>query len=298
MAWKGKTRGGLLGYKIFVSVLKTFGIKPAYLLLRIVSAYFLLFSPYAVNSIKKYFGEIHGKKGSDLWKSVYASFYVFGQTILDKIAIMSGMENKYTYDFNGEENLVELKNRGRGGVLVSAHLGNWDIAGFLLKRIGVKINVVMFEAEHEKIKNYLSKIMDTGNMNVIPIKSDLSHIISIRKALANNEIICIHGDRFVQGSRVAYKKFLGKKAYFPSGVFSIIDKFKVPYTFVYCVKGAPDSLHYKLSSTPVFEPDGTLDDIIENYIQVLEEKVSDYPNQWFNYYDFWSENTVGAAIDM
>ncbi|MCX2745387.1 lipid A biosynthesis acyltransferase [Mangrovivirga sp. M17] len=299
MAWKGKTRGGLLGYKIFISVLNTFGIKPAYWLLRVVAAYFVLFSPSAFRSIKKYYNQIHGVKGLKAYSAIYSNFYVFGQTILDKVAIMSGMKEKYSYDFVGEEYLIELKKKGRGGVLVSAHLGNWDIAGFLLKRIDVKINVVMFEAEHQKIKQYLSSIMDSGNMKVIPIKRDLSHIISIRKALANNEIICMHGDRFVQGSRVIQKDFMGEKAYFPTGVFSIIEKFKVPYTFVYCMKSSKDSLHYELSSTPVLDPlnKNGENEIINDYIKTLEGKLIQYPDQWFNYYDFWSKTATGAIIE-
>ena len=148
MSWKGKTRGGLLGYKIFVFVLNKLGLKVAYFLLRLVSVYFVFSAPKATKAIYQY--SILKAVGN-----VFANFYIFGQTILDKMAIMSGAVTDFTYDFDGEEHLHQLKSMGRGGMLISAHLGNWDIAGFLLKRIDVKINIVMFEAEHEQIKNYL-----------------------------------------------------------------------------------------------------------------------------------------------
>ena len=107
----------------------------------------------------------------------------------------------------------------------------------------------------------------------------------------------MHGDRFVEGSRVNQQSFMNRKAYFPTGVFSIAQKLNVPYTFVYCVKSKPDSKHYQLSSTPVKYPTGSALDILDDYVKSLEQKVKQFPNQWFNYYDFWSEDAKGAIIE-
>ena len=43
-AWQGKSKGNTLGYRIFVSVLKTAGVMPAYFMLRFVALYYFLFS--------------------------------------------------------------------------------------------------------------------------------------------------------------------------------------------------------------------------------------------------------------
>ena len=297
MSWKGKTRGGLLGYKIFIFVLNKLGLKAAYFLLRVVSVYFVFFALKASKAIYQYYRNIHQYSFFKAIGAVFSNFYIFGQTILDKTAIMSGAVSDFTYDFDGEEHLHQLKEMGRGGMLISAHLGNWDIAGFLLKRIDVKINIVMFEAEHARIKNYLDNIVENNNVNIIPIKEDLSHIILMKKAISDNEIICMHGDRFVQGSRVKQHDFMGKSAYFPTGVFSIVQKLKVPYTFVYCLKDKPDSKHYNLSSTTIQIPEGSTLNILDDYVKSLEEKLNQNQNQWFNYYDFWSDDALGAVIE-
>ncbi|MDH5365924.1 MAG: lipid A biosynthesis acyltransferase [Cyclobacteriaceae bacterium] len=297
MSWKGKTRGGLLGYKIFVLVLNQLGLKAAYFLLRLVSTYFVFFVPKASQAIYRYYKSIHYYSTFKAIRAVFTNYYIFGQTLLDKIAIMSGAVTDFSYDFDGEEHLHQLKAGGKGGMLISAHLGNWDIAGYLLKRIDVNINIVMFEAEHERIKNYLDNIVQNNNVNIIPIKGDMSHIILIKKAINNNEIICMHGDRFVKGSRVSKRKFMNNEAYFPTGVFSIAHKLKVPYTFVYCLKESPNSKHYKLSSTTIKNPSNSPLDILDDYVNSLEEKLKQFPNQWFNYFDFWSDEAEGAIIE-
>ena len=43
-SWQGKSRGTHLGYRIFVWILKSFGVQPAYFLLRFVAFYYFLFS--------------------------------------------------------------------------------------------------------------------------------------------------------------------------------------------------------------------------------------------------------------
>lgn len=295
-AWKGKTRGGLLGYKIFVFVLKKLGISAAYGLLRVVAAYFIPFAPAASRSSYHYFRNIHGYAPLKAWGAVYKNYFVFGQTLLDKVAIMAGMDKKYTYTFEGEEHLRELSKLKKGGFLISAHLGNWEIAGFLLKRLDLRINIVMFEAEHERIKEYLGTVMSNRHINVIPIKQDLSHIFLINKAIRNHEVICMHGDRFVKGSRVAQTKFMGEQAYFPLGPFTIAAKLGVPYTFVYAVKTS--TTHYHLSATPLFEANKRPHAILESYVQTLEEKVARYPLQWFNYYNFWSKDIQGGVFEQ
>lgn len=296
-SWKGKTRGGLLGYKIFVFLLKKSGIKAAYGLLRIVAAYFIVFAPTATTSIYRYFREIHQFGRIRACRAIYQNFYLLGQTLIDKVAIMANTGNKFSYTFKGENHLIGLNDLNKGGILISAHLGNWEIAGFLLKRINMRINIVMFEEEHEKIKNYLGKVMHPNKINIIPIKQDLSHIFQINNALRKKEVICMHGDRFVEGSRVDAVDFMGKKAYFPLGPFTIAAKLKVPYTFVYSVKGKNNQ--YNLSATPpVVGHNKKPQEILQEYVHSLEEKVKEYPLQWFNYYDFWSKNLKGGVYEQ
>ncbi|MFN6945328.1 MAG: lipid A biosynthesis acyltransferase [Cytophagaceae bacterium] len=292
--WKGKTRGGLLGYKIFIFILQKAGLKAAYALLKIVTAYFILFAPAATISIYRYFRDIHAFGRIRALVSVYKNFYVFGQGLIDKIAIISGIEKKFTYTYDGIEHLKGLKETG--GILISAHLGNWEIAGYMLKDVKIHINILMFEAEQEKIKGYLEKVMKNEYVNIIPIKQDMSHLFLISNALRNKEIICMHGDRFVADSRVQAVNFMEKKAYFPLGPFIMAAKLKVPFVFVYALKG--NNYHYNLSSTPaVIDPTLKPSDVLEKYVSYLEDKLRKYPFQWFNYYDFWSEDLKGGIIE-
>src|SRR4051794_28005896 len=111
-SWQGKSKGSPLGYRIFVWVLKNFGVLPAYFLLRSVVLHYLLFSYTSSKAIYYY---LHIRLGYNAVKSffkIYRNYYCFGQSIIDKIVMMAGIKNKFTFNFDGEDNLrkmVELK---------------------------------------------------------------------------------------------------------------------------------------------------------------------------------------------
>jgi predicted LPLAT superfamily acyltransferase len=290
--WQGRSRGTQLGYRIFVFVVKTFGVLPAYLLLRFVAFYYFLFSWNSSRHIYNYFRLRHRFSPIRSLFNLYANYFVFGQTILDKIVVMAGIENRYTYDFDGESHLHEIVRGGKGGILLSAHVGNWEAAGHLLKRLNARINVVMYDGEHEKIKQYMQEVTGGRNFNVIVIREDLSHVYAIGEALQKNELICLHADRFIDGSKTTEVNFLGAPARFPVGPFLLAATFDVPVSVVFAMKAG--NLHYHFYGSPLIRR--TADEnkrdftqrLLNYFVRDFEEKVREYPKQWFNYYNFWN----------
>jgi predicted LPLAT superfamily acyltransferase len=288
--WEGKSRGNKTGYKIFVWILKQGGVRPAYFLLRFVSLYFFFFS---FKSSKALFSFYSARMKFGLLRStfsIYKNYLQLGQSLIDKVALMSGIDNPFSFHFDGEEHLHNMVKQGKGGILISAHIGSWDIAGHLLKRLNTRINIVIFDGEHEQIKSYLESVTGARPVSLIVIKNDLSHIYEISDALKRNELICMHADRFLPGNKVKEQYFLGKPAKFPIGPFVLASTFRVPVSFVFAVKET--ALHYHFFATVGKEYSGlpkaeVMDAIMVDYVKEMERKAISYPDQWFNFYDFW-----------
>lgn len=291
-SWQGKSKGTTFGYSIFVAVIKKFGVRPAYVLLAVVTFYYFLFSFKTSKIIYSFYRQrLHYSGFSSLLK-LYKNYYRLGQTLIDKIAIMSGAAVNFTFNFDGEENLRNITALQKGGLLLSAHIGNWEIAGYLLKRLNTRINIVMFDGEHQKIKEYLKSVTGETTANIIVIKNDLSHVFEINEALKNNELVCMHADRFVEGNKTIETNFLGSPAKFPLGPFLLAAKFKVPVAFVFAVKES--AFHYHFFSTEAkdyaaYEKEEAITQMLKGFANAMEEKVKTYPEQWFNYYDFWKQ---------
>ncbi len=292
-SWKGKTRGGLAGYRFFIFLLKYPGLRFSYFFLRFVVLYFVLFVPKARKPIFYYFRSILGYSYLKSIKYIFKNFYKLGQVLLDKVALLAGFSSKFTFDFEGEDYLHEMA-ANEGGFLIGAHLGNWEIAGQLLERIDTKVHIVMVEAEHERIKALMDDVMTKKSMNIISIKDDLSHLFEIKNALQNNEIVAIHGDRFVEGSKTIEGKLLDREAKFPYGPFFLPMKYNKPVTFVSAIKKTDTHYHFYATKPIVYkgsrdkiENDIQLKNMLNDYTAEVERILHIAPEQWFNYYYFW-----------
>ena len=287
--WDGKSKGTVLGYKIFVFFMKKAGIKTAYFILYFVASYYFIFLKKSNQSIFYYFKERLGYSYVKSKLLVYKSYFTFGQTIIDKICITSGMRNKFTYEFDGLEILNKLLADKKGGVLISAHIGNFEIAEYFFSEIDVdfQINLVTSDLEHSAIKNYLNKISKVSKIKLIIIKDDLSHIFEINAALARNELVCFTGDRYFEGVKSLKAELLGEEANFPAGPFLIASRLKVPVVFVYVMK--EPNFHYHLYTSEAQVSHRDEKGLLKAYIDNLELMLKKYPLQWFNYFDFWSK---------
>jgi predicted LPLAT superfamily acyltransferase len=266
-------------------------LRPAYFLLYVVSFYYFIFSHKSNRFIYSYFRSIHNYTACKARRAVYRNYYIFGQILIDKVAIYSGLAEKFTFDLVDEKHLAAME---KGGFMISAHIGNWEMSGKKSDRIKKTMNLLMLDEEHRRIKDYLESVMEERNINVIPLKDDLSHLIAIRLALDRGELIAIHGDRFMEGMKTLTAKFMGKEARFPEGPFYLALRMNAPVSFAFAMKEG--SRHYHFYATPpkTYElPNGKriskedLMPVLLDYIEALEVILKKYPEQWFNYYAFW-----------
>lgn len=286
--WQGKSQASVTGYRIFGFFIKRLGVRAAYFILLFVAFYYFLFSPTSSRAILALYRQRLKLPALKAYQLLYANYFRFGQTLIDKFAVLAGQRDAFTFAFDGSEHLRDIVAGGRGGILLSAHAGNWEAAAQLLNRLNTPINIVMYDGEDARIRQYLKGAAEK-KFAVILIKNDLSHIFAINAALAAGELVCLLADRFLPGSPTLTEDFLGAPARFPEGPFLLALKFRVPVTFVFAFKET--ATHYQLSATPGRSYNGrqgdTVPAIARAFAATLEEKVRRYPSQWFNYYDFW-----------
>jgi predicted LPLAT superfamily acyltransferase len=295
--WSGKSKGGAFGYRFFITLIKFTSIRFTYFFIRIVAIHYLFFS--GKGPLKFYFGSIHGYGKAKTLRSIYQNYCLLGEVLVDKVAMLSGVKTGFTFCFEGEEHLHEMSHKGCGGVLIGAHMGNWEIAGQLLERIDTTVNIVMLEAEHERIRKILDEVLINRRFQVIPQKEDFSHLFMIDRAFRNNEFVVIHGDRFLEGANTVTVSFMGRSARFPTGPLYMASRHQVPVSFVYTMKDSATHYHFYATPGHVFPYPSKMktrkEDIrkmVESYVSSLEIIVRKYPLQWFNYYHFWEEEAI------
>jgi predicted LPLAT superfamily acyltransferase len=288
--WEGRSRGTRTGYSIFIWLLKHAGLHGGYALLRLVKLYYVYFVPQVTRPLRYLYEKRLGYSRRESSKLISRNITIFGQTLMDKIAVLAGLKTPLTFTHDGVQYIQQLVAEGKGGVLLSAHLGNWEVAGHLLKMVNSVINIVMYDGEEEAIKQMMGQFEQKRSFNVILIKDDLGHVYEISAALARNELICLHGDRYRPGQRTIVKKFLGEDAHFPAGPFILASKLRAPVCFVFAFKETDTHYHfYTEAPGKVYVGRGMegAENMTGDYLVHVERRLRQYPDQWFNYYDFW-----------
>lgn len=292
-SWKGKSRGGAFGHRFFIFLINKLGIRSAYAFLTLIVVYFIPFAPSATKASYSFFGKILGYSFPKTIKMLFLNYYRFGQILIDKVAVRSNSSDKYRYEFENYDRFLSVLNGNTGVIMIGAHVGNWEIGGTFFGEYASKINIVMFDAEYQKIKDVIDQNSEKPLYKVIPVSDqNFEHIYGIKEALENNEYICFQGDRFVSDNKSYEYDFFGKKAKFPAGPFYLAERYGVPVVFYFSIREKGMKYRFKFfvpdKSKNKDKKDGSRS-LAQQYVTVLENIVREYPEQWFNFYDFWNE---------
>lgn len=296
LKWDGKAKGSSLGNLIFVQIISLVGILPAYFLLFFVSWYYAFFDRKSIVALKEFRKRV-GFKSTHIWQ-LHRHFFSFGVALIDRVAFLLSKKQRFSYNLTNEKYLLDSLKLEKGVIILSGHVGNWEIAGnYLYDIFKLNINVVMMDNEQQNIKNIFKSATSKRRFKTILMRGNgIEYIIKIKEALNNNEVVCFHGDR-VLGSSGVKMPFLGKNADFPAGPFQIAAITEAPIIPFFLVKEG-----YKHYCTKVYKPllgkfiskekrNQEINSALKSYISILEDMARKYPYQWYNFYDFW-ENSI------
>ncbi|MDN3593969.1 lysophospholipid acyltransferase family protein [Zunongwangia endophytica] len=287
--WSGKSRGTLFTIRIYVFIIRTFGLYPAYFLLAFIAFYFFLFAPTSFKSIYYYFRRRHGYNSlKSIW-NIYKTYFEYGKVQLDRVLITGGAKERYKFKFDGISHIQNLQQQNKGGILLTAHIGNFNLAKhfFDQKHNNTVINLIISDFEHESIKNYMESVTGKSGVKLIVLKKDLSHIFKMNEALKNNELLVFAADRYMKEVKTWKADFLGATSQFPQGPFKLAVRNNISVLFVHIMRER--NYEYHFYARPYIPQKNTPKELLKAYLENLEKMVKKYPHQWYNFYDYWKD---------
>ncbi len=287
--WTGKSRGGALGNWFFVVTLRYLGVNAAYVLLLFVSPYFVFFAPKATRAIWRYNRRILHLGRVKSAAQIFVHFYRFGQTIVDRAALKQGISKPFRFTYENYDEFLRVLDLGTGAIIIGAHVGAWEVGAPYFREYGKHMNIVMLDAEYERIKHVFEQGAKHYDYKIIPLGNDgLESVLRIKSALDHGEYVCFQGDRFMPGANTVTAPFMGGEAPFPLDVFKLASKLRVPVVFYYSMR--ENGKHYTFHFEIVDKEHTTSPQVLlDHYTKSLEQIVAKYPRQWFNFYDFWTK---------
>src|SRR5687767_4051431 len=199
----------------------------------------------------------------------------------------------------GREHIEAALRAGRGALLMTAHLGNWELGGVFLRPLGARLAVVYVPdqfADVEAARQALRRATGVAEIPIHPAESLAS--LPVLRALRDNQLVALQGDRDFN-ERGVEVPFFGAPAPFPAGPFHLALATGAPLlpAFIAYTSGHRFTIEtgapIRLESTGDREADVRRG--LEAWVRVREAAVRRWPTQWYTFFDYWPESPAGES---
>ena len=279
--WKGRTDGALWMHRTLIFLLRYIPIAVIYAVMDIVIVFYLVFARTRTSSTYHYFRETYNQGIWNAISNTYLLFRQFGQVVIDRFAVYAGQH--FDLYIEGNELVYKAMNQGNGCILISSHVGNYEIAGYALKPTR-PMYAVMYGGDKDFVLENRRRELERNGIHVLVPDKEWSYLYTINKALQEGNMITIMGDRNLGSDKVIATEIVGRKANLPSGPFSIASLYKhVTACSVFVMKESKRSYHIYVQQLR----GNNKDEFARDFADQLTTIVRRYPHQWYNFYDFW-----------
>ncbi len=188
-------------------------------------------------------------------------------------------------DSEGFEHIRAAQNAGEGVILLTAHLGNWELQGRFVAANGVPLTVVAREPENKDFGSFVRQTRESGGFAVLPKGASAREIFG---RLKKGEAVGLLPD---QNSGDLFAPFFGVPCGTVAGPASFALRTGAALIPTYCVRKPDDT--YKFIALPPIETVSTgereadIARITTEINRILEQTVRQYPEQWLWLHNRW-----------
>lgn len=291
--WSGKTGGTAWMQRSLIAIYRVMDLRFLYIPMAFVIPFYMLFSRKGYLAIYHFFHKRMHEAPLKAFIHVYLNHFMFGQIILDRFAAYAG--KKFRLDIENYDIYQKYADNKKGFLILTAHIGNYEVAGYSLASKKKRFNTLIFSGETETVLRNRERMFSKNNIRLIGIKPDMSHLFMINNALRNGEIMSMTADRIFGSPKSVTCRFFEEEARFPIGPFMLAIQREVPIITVFVMKESIK--HYKvfIEKIELTEEEDhypnklKIECLAKKYVEHLEQTIKEYPTQWFNYFEFWEQ---------
>ncbi|MDQ2889391.1 MAG: lysophospholipid acyltransferase family protein [Gemmatimonadota bacterium] len=176
---------------------------------------------------------------------------------------------------------------GKGAVLVTGHLGNWELAGAYVAARGVPMDVIVRTQANPLFDDYINETRGSLGMTVV---RDFEAARRTPRSLREGRAVAFVSDQGVMGLASTYATFFGRPAKTPRGAAVFALKYDTPTLFVTAIRQPSGRYRVSVERVPIVRTghrDADIDAVVASYTGILERWVRTAPEQYFWHHRRW-----------
>jgi len=191
---------------------------------------------------------------------------------------------------DGLENLDKGLSGGKGVIVLSAHMGNWELGGFIMSLLRNPLSAVVLTHKNKRINDFFRRQRTISKLKPVEIGMSLRSCYNVLKT---NGLLALLGDRDFS-NRGLYINFFGKKTLIPKGPAAFSCRMGSCIVPTFMIREKDDT--FRLIMEPPIYPDTRQEEkesikvLVDKYSGVIESYVRKYPTQWYMFREVWNGN--------
>lgn len=196
-------------------------------------------------------------------------------------------------------NIVEaLLSRGKGLIVVTGHLGNWELGGAYVAARGLPIDAVARHMANPLFDRYLTRTRQRIGMSVV---HDEDAVRRVPRSLRGGRVVAFLVDQGAVGLASTWVPFFGRYAKTPRGPAVFALRLGTPIVFGAALRRPSGRFqltfeHVEARDTGDREAD--VDRIVADYTAALERWVRRAPEQYFWHHRRWKHQRPGTPPEL
>ena len=188
--------------------------------------------------------------------------------------------------------------RGKGLILVSGHLGNWELGGAYLAARGVPMQAVARYMENPLFDRYLTRTRERIGMRIV---HDDEAVRRVPRSLREGNAVAFLVDQGAVGLASIWVPFFGRLAKTPRGPAVFALRLDAPVVFGAAIR--QPSGRFRLTFEPIDSSstgnlDADVERIVTDYTATLERWVRRAPEQYFWHHRRWKHQRPGTPPEL
>lgn len=293
--WSSRSIGSNWQHQFFYLAIKLGGRRAAYFVLYFVVAYYVLCSRLARQRSSYYLQRRFPRSRglSRLWHC-YRMILNFGKVLIDRAVVGILGPEAFQVSLAGREELLKIRDENRGMILMTAHVGCWQVAMSALEFLERPVHMLMRKEDGDIDRHYYEHAGIPCPYRVIDPTGYLGGTLEMMGVLKQGQVVSVMGDRLLGSDKSSCQvDFLGGQATVPFSAYKIASATGAPVVVFLTRKDGPNSYQVQLAKViRVPEIKGRKAEAFAPFVRefagVLEDFSHQYPYQFYNFHNMWS----------
>lgn len=187
----------------------------------------------------------------------------------------------------GWEEVEEVMSKGKGAVMVTGHIGNWELAGGYVAARGIPLDAIVRGMANPLFDAYINHTRESLGMTIV---HDSEAVRRTPRSLRAGRAVAFVADQGAKGLASTFVPFFGRPAKTPRGAAVFALRFEVPVLFVVALRkpnGRYRLIVERLEAKRTGDMDSDVDAIVARFTERLEHWVRVVPAQYFWQHRRW-----------